>query len=311
MPRISTFYSPARLPWPRLWSPRTVCSGGGFIVWLRRASSSKASSALALACTPAPRLRAHAPNPFPATLVLPVAFASAWSRTVVALPCGCARRATSQTLPVRLASSRPARRSQNIPAIVRARRRVPPPARRDRENAALRETKLSPPLRSGIGPRLRKAAAFPVATHPDPRRRRAASARSARRAPTRGGVDAKAGSGSGRAACDYYPLSSFAKSARMLNNELLPWPRLLLSIPAAPEKTQGAFMPATGELIRHMNYIDDIATTLRRISASIPAMTKEECARLGEYIRKSEPSYESVVQRLETAGKEKEPAGKE
>jgi uncharacterized protein Yka (UPF0111/DUF47 family) len=68
--------------------------------------------------------------------------------------------------------------------------------------------------------------------------------------------------------------------------------------------TQGAIMPATGELIRHMNYIDDIATTLRRISASIPAMTKEECARLGEYIRKSEPSYESVVQRLEKAGKE-------
>jgi uncharacterized protein Yka (UPF0111/DUF47 family) len=73
---------------------------------------------------------------------------------------------------------------------------------------------------------------------------------------------------------------------------------------AASEKTQGAFMPATGELIRLMNYIDDIATTLRRISASIPAMTKEECARLGEYIRKSEPSYESVVQHLEQAGKE-------
>jgi hypothetical protein len=79
----------------------------------------------------------------------------------------------------------------------------------------------------------------------------------------------------------------------------------------APEITQGAFMPATGELIRLMNYIDDIATTLRRISASIPAMTKEECARLGEYIRKSEPSYESVVQHLEQAGKEKEQAGKE
>ena len=31
-------------------------------------------------------------------------------------------------------------------------------------------------------------------------------------------------------------------------------------------------MPATGELIRLMNYIDDIATTLRRISASVPAM---------------------------------------
>jgi hypothetical protein len=74
----------------------------------------------------------------------------------------------------------------------------------------------------------------------------------------------------------------------------------------APEKMQGALMPATGELIRHMNYIDDIATTLRRISASIPAMTREECARLAEYIRKSEPSYESVVQRLEQAGKDKD-----
>jgi hypothetical protein len=79
-----------------------------------------------------------------------------------------------------------------------------------------------------------------------------------------------------------------------------------------PAETQGAIMPATGEVIRLMNYIDDIATTLRRISASIPAMTKEECARLGEYIRKSEPSYESVVQRLEAVGseKEKEAAGK-
>jgi hypothetical protein len=75
-----------------------------------------------------------------------------------------------------------------------------------------------------------------------------------------------------------------------------------------PERMQGALMPATGELIRLMNYIDDIATTLRRISASIPAMTSEECARLGEYIRKSEPSYESVVQHLELAGKEQ--AGK-
>jgi uncharacterized protein Yka (UPF0111/DUF47 family) len=52
-----------------------------------------------------------------------------------------------------------------------------------------------------------------------------------------------------------------------------------------------------------MNYIDDIATTLRRISASIPAMTKEECARLADYIHKSEPSYESVLQHLDEAGK--------
>jgi len=52
-----------------------------------------------------------------------------------------------------------------------------------------------------------------------------------------------------------------------------------------------------------MNYIDDIATTLRRISASIPAMAKEECDRLAEYIHKSEPSYESVLAHLDEAGK--------
>jgi hypothetical protein len=97
----------------------------------------------------------------------------------------------------------------------------------------------------------------------------------------------------------------FAKSLRLLNNEIVPLAAAALSISAGvPEETQGAFMPATGELIRLMNYIDDIATTLRRISASIPAMTNEECVRLAEYIRKSEPSYESVVQRLEQAGKE-------
>jgi uncharacterized protein Yka (UPF0111/DUF47 family) len=105
--------------------------------------------------------------------------------------------------------------------------------------------------------------------------------------------------------------SAFAKSASMLNNKQCSSGAAAVRFRLRQRKTQGAFMPATGELIRLMNYIDDIATTLRRISASIPAMTKEECARLGEYIRKSEPSYESVVQHLEAAGKEKEQAGKE
>ena len=35
-------------------------------------------------------------------------------------------------------------------------------------------------------------------------------------------------------------------------------------------------MPVTGELIRLQNYIDDIATTLRKITATIPFMTDEE-----------------------------------
>jgi len=62
-------------------------------------------------------------------------------------------------------------------------------------------------------------------------------------------------------------------------------------------------MPATGELIRLMNYVDDIATTLRRISATLPTMTDEERAKLGEYMRKSDPSYESVLQALSKGSK--------
>ncbi len=62
-------------------------------------------------------------------------------------------------------------------------------------------------------------------------------------------------------------------------------------------------MPATGELIRLMNYVDDIAATLRRIGASIPTMTEEERARLADYIRKSDPNYESVLQQLDKGSK--------
>lgn len=62
-------------------------------------------------------------------------------------------------------------------------------------------------------------------------------------------------------------------------------------------------MSATGELIRLMNYVDDIAATLRRINTAIPAMGDEERARLADYIRKSEPSLESVLSLLDKAGK--------
>jgi hypothetical protein len=62
-------------------------------------------------------------------------------------------------------------------------------------------------------------------------------------------------------------------------------------------------MPATGELIRLMNYVDDIATTLRRISASIPTMTEEERAKLADYMRKSDPAFDAVLQQLEKVAK--------
>jgi hypothetical protein len=71
----------------------------------------------------------------------------------------------------------------------------------------------------------------------------------------------------------------------------------------SPGKKQGEFMAATGELIRLMNYVDDISTTLRRIVATIPMMDEEERKRLSDYMRKVEPNYDSVLERLEKGGK--------
>ena len=58
----------------------------------------------------------------------------------------------------------------------------------------------------------------------------------------------------------------------------------------------------TGELIRVMNYVDDIAATLRRVVANIPMMTDEERKRLAEYMRKSEPNFMKVLESLEKGG---------
>jgi hypothetical protein len=62
---------------------------------------------------------------------------------------------------------------------------------------------------------------------------------------------------------------------------------------------ENAFMPATGEIIRLMNYVDDIATTLRRIIASLPSLTDEEKKQLAEYMRKSDPNYIKVLESIE------------
>jgi hypothetical protein len=58
-------------------------------------------------------------------------------------------------------------------------------------------------------------------------------------------------------------------------------------------------MVITGEAIRMMNFVDDIAATLRRIAANVPFMTEEERKRLAEYMRKSEPSYMGMIEKLE------------
>ncbi|GAC1663143.1 MAG: hypothetical protein NVS9B15_26280 [Acidobacteriaceae bacterium] len=59
----------------------------------------------------------------------------------------------------------------------------------------------------------------------------------------------------------------------------------------------------SGDVIRMMNYVDDISATLRRIVANVPTMNAEEKKRLAEYLRKSEPNADSVLQMLEKAAK--------
>src|SRR5215471_2510254 len=58
-------------------------------------------------------------------------------------------------------------------------------------------------------------------------------------------------------------------------------------------------MPVTGELIRMMNYVDDIAATLRRIQAGVPSMTEEERKRLADYMRKADPNYVAMMTTLD------------
>ena len=59
-------------------------------------------------------------------------------------------------------------------------------------------------------------------------------------------------------------------------------------------------MPLSGEAIRTMNYVDDIAVTLRRILAVLPSLTADERARVAEHIKVSDPSFESVVTAVST-----------
>ena len=54
-------------------------------------------------------------------------------------------------------------------------------------------------------------------------------------------------------------------------------------------------MPLSGEAIRTMNYVDDISVTLRRILTVLPSLTEEERQRVAEYIRNSDPNYDSVL----------------
>ena len=58
-------------------------------------------------------------------------------------------------------------------------------------------------------------------------------------------------------------------------------------------------MPATGELIRLMNYVDDINATLRKITSTIGTMTDEERKRLSEYMGSVVAGLKEVLLQLE------------
>jgi hypothetical protein len=60
---------------------------------------------------------------------------------------------------------------------------------------------------------------------------------------------------------------------------------------------------ATGELIRAMNYVEDITATLRRICIYIPSMSPEERKRLAESLKKAAASVNAAVADLEKAEK--------
>ena len=55
----------------------------------------------------------------------------------------------------------------------------------------------------------------------------------------------------------------------------------------------------TGELIRAMNYVDDINATLRRICIYIPSMNADEKKRLAESMRKMAEAFNAAIADLE------------
>ena len=61
-------------------------------------------------------------------------------------------------------------------------------------------------------------------------------------------------------------------------------------------------MVATGELIRSLNYVDDISATLRRIISSVASMTPEERKKLADALRGAVGSMSDVLKGLEKEG---------
>ncbi len=58
-------------------------------------------------------------------------------------------------------------------------------------------------------------------------------------------------------------------------------------------------MPLSGEAIRMMNYVDDVATTMRRLLTVAPSLTNDERKRVSEYLRVSTPNAQEVLTALD------------
>jgi len=58
-------------------------------------------------------------------------------------------------------------------------------------------------------------------------------------------------------------------------------------------------MATSGDLIRMLNYVDDIAATLRRVRAMRERLSAEEKLRLAEHMRTVEPNYLRTITELE------------
>jgi hypothetical protein len=58
-------------------------------------------------------------------------------------------------------------------------------------------------------------------------------------------------------------------------------------------------MGTSGELIRLINYVDDITTTLRRINAFVAVMESDEKKRLAESLKVAGSNLDALVVRLE------------
>jgi hypothetical protein len=57
-------------------------------------------------------------------------------------------------------------------------------------------------------------------------------------------------------------------------------------------------MPLSGEAIRLMNYIDDVAVTLRRILNTVPVLSAEDRAKVATHLQQSRPSADDVLNSL-------------